>query len=166
TGERKGATSTLGPNLSRRVRAATAAIAIIGSRTGSGEESRSENQSESISVLSQVSIIRQKSSGPSGPAGQGPGMTPIRYLICIAGTLASAGPRPVHGEVNGLLGDEFEEHGHALLGLADRSLDGGDDLAGLRHPLAVAAERARHVGVVAADVGGAVLLRRDLHHLE
>jgi hypothetical protein len=86
TGDLKGAISTLGPNLSRRVRAATAAIAVIGSRTGSGDESRSENQIESISVRSQRSMSRQKKSSPSagGPAGHGPGMMPIRYLICMA----------------------------------------------------------------------------------
>ena len=67
------------------MRAATAAMAMIGSRTGIGEERRSENQIESISVRSQVSITRQKRSRPSGPAGHWPGMTPILYLICMAG---------------------------------------------------------------------------------
>src|SRR5204862_5841740 len=104
----------------------------------SGEESRSENQSESISVLSQRSMSRQKSSRPAGPAAQGPGMTPIRYLTCGAMALASPGPGPVQGEVHRLLGDELEKRGHALLGLPDRPLDRRDDLAGLRHPLAVA----------------------------
>ena len=67
------------------MRAATAAIAVIGSRTVSGEESRSENQTESISVCSQRSISFQKNSRPSGPAGHGPGMIPMRYLICMPG---------------------------------------------------------------------------------
>jgi len=68
------------------VRAATAAIVVIGSRTGIGDDSRSENQIESISVRSQRSMSRQKKSTPSPrePAGHGPGMMPIRYLICMA----------------------------------------------------------------------------------
>jgi len=62
------------PDLRRRVRAATAAIAVIGSSTGIGDESRSENQIESISVRSQRSMSRQKKSAPSpgGPTGHGP----------------------------------------------------------------------------------------------
>jgi hypothetical protein len=72
--------------LSRSVRAATAAIVVIGSRTGVGEESRSENQTESIAVRSHTSMSFQKKSSPSAgePAGHGPGMMPIRYLICMA----------------------------------------------------------------------------------
>jgi hypothetical protein len=64
--------------LSRRVRAATAAIVVIGSGTGIGEDSRSENQIESISDRSQRSINVQRKSRVSACAGQGPGMTPIR----------------------------------------------------------------------------------------
>jgi hypothetical protein len=84
TGVRKGVMNTLGPNLSRVVRAATAAMAVIGSGTGSGEDRRSENQTESISLFSHRSTKRQKKSRPAAPAGQGPGMTPTRYLICMA----------------------------------------------------------------------------------
>jgi hypothetical protein len=83
TGDRNGVMSTLGPNLSRVVRAAMAAIAVMGSGTGTGEESRSENHTESIALFSHVSTNRQKKSAlPSTPAGHGPGITPIRYLIC------------------------------------------------------------------------------------
>src|ERR1043166_5722410 len=85
TGVRNGVMKTLGPNLSRLVRAATAAIAVMGSGTGMGDDSRSENQTESISLFSQRSTKRQKKSRPS--AGHGPGMTPIRYLICMERTL-------------------------------------------------------------------------------
>src|SRR6476619_5298231 len=81
TGLRKGVTKTLGPNFSRVVRAAIAAIAVIGSGIGSGEERRSENQSESISLFSQSSTKRQKNSRPAEPSGHGPGITPTRYLI-------------------------------------------------------------------------------------
>jgi hypothetical protein len=77
TGVRNGRVSTLGPNLSRFVRAARAAIVVIGSGTGIGEESRSENQSESISDCSQRSIRRQRKSWPPS-SGQGPGMMPMR----------------------------------------------------------------------------------------
>ena len=56
--------------------------------TGSGEDRRSENQTESISVFSHRSTKRQKKSRPAGPPGQGPGMTPTRYLICMGWTLA------------------------------------------------------------------------------
>src|SRR6185436_6380178 len=86
-GVRNGVTNTLGPNFSRVVRAAMAAIAVMGSGIGSGEDSRSENHSESISLFSQSSTNRQKKSRPAGPDGQGPGMTPTRYLICMARTL-------------------------------------------------------------------------------
>ena len=66
TGVRNGVMNTLGPNLSRVVRAATAAMAVIGSGTGSGDEkSRSENQTESISLFSQSSTKRQKKSRPA-----------------------------------------------------------------------------------------------------
>jgi hypothetical protein len=60
TGDRKGVMSTLGPNLSRVVRAATAAIEVIGSGTGIGEDRRSENQTESIALFSHTSTKRQK----------------------------------------------------------------------------------------------------------
>src|SRR5262249_55118409 len=148
TGERNGAINTLGPNLSRRVRAATAAMVVIGSRTGIGEESRSENQIESISVRSQRSMSRQKKFRPSpgAPAGQGPGMMPIRYLICIG---------LVHREVFGLLGEELQQRRGALLRLLDGPADRRHDLGGLGHSLAVAAEGPRHRRVVAADVGRA-----------
>src|SRR5215510_8792326 len=133
TGERNGAISTLGPNLSRRVRAATAAIVVIGSSTGIGEERRSENQIESISVRSQRSMSRQKKSRPSAgvPAGHGPGMMPIRYLICTA---------LVHREVFGLLGEELEQRRRPVLRLLDGPADGRHDLGGLGHTLAVTAE--------------------------
>ena len=73
------------------MRAAIAAIAVMGSGTGSGDDSRSENQTESIALFSHVSTKRQKKSGPpSAPPGQGPGMTPIRYLMSMAPTLALA----------------------------------------------------------------------------
>src|SRR5882724_10642585 len=87
TGERKGVTNTLGPNFSRVVRAAMAAMAVMGSGIGSGEDGRSENHSESISLFSQSSTKRQKKSRPAGPAGHGPGMTPTRYLVRMARTL-------------------------------------------------------------------------------
>src|SRR6185503_13524779 len=61
-------------------------------------------------------------------------------------------------EVDLFLGDELEEHRDAVAGLGDAALEGGDDLARLGDALAVAAEGLRHVRVVAADVGGAVLL--------
>src|SRR5437867_4884633 len=81
TGERNGAMRTLGPNLSRRVRAATTAIVVIGSSTGAGDDRRSENHTESISLASQRSMKRQSRSRPSSPFGHGPGITPMRYLI-------------------------------------------------------------------------------------
>src|SRR5262245_16059455 len=122
TGLRNGVMNTLGPNLSRLVRPATAAIAVIGSGTVSGEESRSENQSESISLFSQSSTKRQKKSRPAGPAGQGPGMTPTRYLMRMAATL----PR------------------HRLLGGAPAGPGGAGLLGGGR--LRVVEERGDHGG--------------------
>jgi len=63
---------TLGPNFSRRVRAATAASVVIGSGTGSGEDRRSENQTESISVVSHSSTSCQRNPAPSDPAAMAP----------------------------------------------------------------------------------------------
>ena len=80
TGVRNGVTKTLGPNLSRDVRAATAARVVIGSGTGRGADSRSDSHRESISVCSQTATSFQRNSAPSAPGGQGPGITPIRYL--------------------------------------------------------------------------------------
>src|SRR5882762_120860 len=58
-------------------------MVVTGSSTGSGEERRSENQIESISVRSHRSTSFQTRSAPSGPAGHGPGITPIRNLTCM-----------------------------------------------------------------------------------
>src|SRR5215468_5080620 len=101
TGVRNGVTNTLGPNLSRLVRAATAAIAVIGSGTGRGEDSRSENHTESISLFSHRSTNCQKKSRPAGPEGHGPGITPMRYLMRITATLAwcPAPGRAVQGQL-------------------------------------------------------------------
>src|ERR1043166_796512 len=85
TGVRTGVMKTLGPNFSLAVRAAMAAMAVIGSGTGIGEDRRSENHTESISLFSQRSTKRQKKSRPS--AGHGPGMTPMRDLIRMERTL-------------------------------------------------------------------------------
>jgi hypothetical protein len=52
TGVRYGRTTTLGPNLSRVVRAAMAASVVITSGTGTGEERRSDSQIESTSLRS------------------------------------------------------------------------------------------------------------------
>src|SRR6185369_1643749 len=71
-----------------------------------------------------------------------------------------------HREVFGLLGDELQQRRHALARLGDRAADGGDDVVRLGDPLAVAAQRLGEVGVVAADVGRAVLLRGGLHDLQ
>src|SRR5262245_42388641 len=87
-GGRKGVMSTLGPNLRRRVRAATAAMVVMGSGTGRGEESRSENHTESMPVRSQRSMNRHRKSRPSAPAGHTPGITPIRYLMSMAANVA------------------------------------------------------------------------------
>src|SRR3970040_1175853 len=88
TGVRKGVTKTLGPNFRRVVRGATAAIAVIGSGRGSGDDRRSENQSESISLFSHSSTKRQKKSRPAGPVGHGPGITPTRDFIDMARPLS------------------------------------------------------------------------------
>src|SRR6266404_1897931 len=66
-------------------------------------------------------------------------------------------------EVDLFLGDELEQDRGALASLGDAALDRGDDLARLGDALPVAAEGLRHVRVVAADVGGAVLLGGGLH---
>src|SRR5262245_55120612 len=89
---------------------------------------------------------------PSAPSWSGPRReAPLRSR-----------PRHVHL----LAGDEFEQHRRALLRLLDAALDGRHDVGRLGDALAIAAEGARHGGVVTRDVGGTVLLRRDWHHLE
>src|SRR5262245_11776399 len=112
-GGRKGVMNTLGPNLRRRVRAATAAMVVMGSGTGMGEERRSENQTESMAVRSHRSMKRQRNSRPSGPAGQTPGITPMRYLMSMAATVARApSPRGYAGRVDaGALDDRFGVRG-------------------------------------------------------
>src|SRR5712691_11740679 len=97
-------TSTLGPNFSRLVRAATAAIVVIGSGTTSGDDRRSENQTESTPVRSHWSMKRQSSSGPSVEVGHGPGITPMRYLIRMGAIV----PRPPT--------TEFRRQGRAVVG--------------------------------------------------
>src|ERR671919_936570 len=91
TGVRNEVTKTLGPNFRRVVRAAMAAIAVMGSGIGSGEARRSENHNESISLFSHSSTKRQKKSRPAEPDGHGPGMTPTRYLIGMAGLYHGTG---------------------------------------------------------------------------
>src|SRR5713226_4973822 len=69
-------------------------------------------------------------------------------------------------DVGCLLGDEFEEHRSAFAGLGDAALDRRDDLPGIGDALAIAAQRLGEIGVMAADVGRAVFLGRDRHHLQ
>src|SRR5438067_6961379 len=64
------------------------------------------------------------------------------------------------GDVDGLFGNEFEEGRGAFAGLLDAAADCRDDLLGLGDALAIAAERAGEIGVIAADVGRAVFLGR------
>src|SRR6185437_15568003 len=82
-------------------------------------------------------------------------------------TRARAGlPLSELGDARLLGGDEFEQRRLARLGLLDAALDRRLDLAGIGDALAIAAERPRHRRVVAGDVGRAVFLRGDRHHLE
>src|SRR5262244_3762338 len=76
---------TLGPNLSLLVRAAMAASVVITSGTGAGDDRRSESQIESSSLPSRKSQSDHRNAAPSRPAGHGPGITPIRYLMSMAG---------------------------------------------------------------------------------
>jgi hypothetical protein len=61
-------------------------MATTGSSTRVWADSRSLNQSESMSVRSQRSTMRQKSSAATGADGHGPGITPMRYLIRMPGS--------------------------------------------------------------------------------
>src|SRR5205823_1414424 len=62
-----------------------------------------------------------------------------------------------------LVGDEFEQAGPALLGLAPCPNDRISDLRWILHPLAPATEIAREVGVAPAEVARPVPLMRQLH---
>src|SRR6185437_12750753 len=94
--------------------------------------------------------------------------------VAMLGVVASQRPAPFApgdllselGDARLLGGDEFEQRRLARLGLLDAALDRRLDLAGIGHALAIAAERPRHRRVVAGDVGRAVFLRGDRHHLE
>ncbi len=74
----------------RAVRAAMAASVVITSGTGAGELRRSESQMESMALASQKSINCHRNAAPRGPAGHGPGMMPMRYLISM-GRMVRAG---------------------------------------------------------------------------
>src|SRR2546426_38964 len=60
-----------------------AASEVMTSGTGVGEERRSESHMESTSDFSQKSPRVKRNSPPSLPAGHGPGMIPMRYLMVI-----------------------------------------------------------------------------------
>ena len=62
------------------------------SGTGTAEDRRSENQIESMALLSQRSVSSQRNAAPADPAGHGPGMIPIRYLISMSGMVATTVP--------------------------------------------------------------------------
>src|SRR5262249_11393310 len=65
TGSRSASDTTFMPNLSLRVRPASAAITLSASRIGSLETSRSVCHSESTPPVSQASTQRQKPAAPS-----------------------------------------------------------------------------------------------------
>src|SRR5271163_2083258 len=60
-------------------------------------------------------------------------------------------------------GHEFQQSRLALLRLLDAALDRRLDLRGIGDAFAVAAERLRHVGIVAGDVGRTIFLGGDRH---
>src|SRR5260370_40992093 len=64
------------------------------------------------------------------------------------------------------LGNELEQRRAALLRLLYPPPDGGNDLGRIGDALAIAAERAGHARVIAADVGAAELLRRHRPDLQ
>src|SRR5438128_12020759 len=66
----------------------------------------------------------------------------------------------VIGGLDLLLRDELQQGWATLLRLADAALDGGYDLGGVRDAFAIPSEGARHIRIVAADVGAAVPLSR------
>src|SRR6266496_3128972 len=70
-----------------------AASEVMTSGTGASDESRSDSQIESMSLFSQKSARVKRNWPPSRPAGHGPGMIPIRYLIAMR----SHATRPVLG---------------------------------------------------------------------
>src|SRR5262245_66689781 len=70
------------------------------------------------------------------------------------------------GDGHFLAGDELEQGWLSLLGGGDAALDCRHDVARLLDALAVAAERPRHRRIVAGNVGCAILLGRNRHHLE
>ena len=84
TGVRNGVMNTLGPNFRRVVRAAIAAMAVMGSGIGNGEDRRSENHRESM-----LALLAQLDEAPEevapGRAGRPQaGHHADRYLMCMA----------------------------------------------------------------------------------
>src|SRR5580765_3584636 len=97
---------------------------------------------------------------PPGMAGSSPAMTRDGWRAKARHDYLELGnPRLLRG-------DELQQCRLAFLRLFDAALDRRLDLVRIRHALAVAAERRRHVGVVAGDVGGRVLLGGHRHHLQ
>ena len=82
------------------MRAATAASVVMTSGVGTGEERRSENQSESMSVRSQRSVSVQRKFALSRPAGHCPGMMPMRYLIVMRGIVRAGWERVKDGTLD------------------------------------------------------------------
>src|SRR6202021_987239 len=66
-----------------------------------------------------------------------------------------------------LLGcDEFQQSWLSFLRCGDPTLDRRDNVLWLFDPFAVATKSPRHSGVVAGDVGAAILLCADRHYLQ
>src|SRR5438552_3350610 len=91
TGVRNGVMNTLGPNLSRVVRAATAAMAVIGSGTGTGEDRRSENHTESITLFREkmaefVAYLRREIADERDPEAK------LRRLVALHFTVLEQNP--------------------------------------------------------------------------
>src|SRR5262245_27240002 len=82
------------------------------------------------------------------------GLTRPVSMMVTCGISSDSGART--GDLGLLAGDELQKHRHAFLRLLDAALDGGDDVLGLCDALAIAAKGARHRGIVAGNIGGAV----------
>src|SRR5579859_6369022 len=120
--------------------------------------------SETVVISQSIQAAGDKNAFPGGCIISPQGGLFQRRRQDFRRSLDGSGPRPRH---LGLLGgDELEQHRHAFLRFLDAALDGGSDVLGLGDALAIAAEGARHRGIVAGDVGGAILLGRDRHHLQ
>src|SRR5690606_11385968 len=134
---------------------------IVSSRArSSGLASQATISPASAPSISRVSATNSASRSSMAPAPRTSGRAAMRQVWLRAGYVSTASAAR---DLRLLLGDEFDQRRLPGFGRGDCPAQRGDYLGRLGHALAVAAERAGERGVVARDIGGAVLRGRLGH---